>query len=132
MVIQQYSDAETRTENSMRIEDKPAIEDHSCLASNSVLQADSNNLPRGDSSFEVLARVGDSNLNGIDNLAEDSHNLLVDEREDLSESRTSTPASSSESNQTSAQNGPLRYCMYVPVENCCVVNGCIVVVRFRI
>jgi len=87
MVIQQYSDPEARTDSGTNIEDKSLIKDCSADLSNIGLQANSY-LPRENSSFEVLARFGDSNLSHVANVIEESNGLLPEKVNDISPTAT--------------------------------------------
>ena len=89
-------------ESSTKNEDELPSENQNTQTSKSGLQ-DSNYLPRGDSSFEVLARVGDSTLNGINSSVRGSQSLLAEEKEEFSSSIISAPAPLLESNDSLTQ-----------------------------
>ena len=102
IVIQQYTDQEARMENSTKIEDELPIENQNTQTSKVGLQ-DSNYLPRGDSSFEVLAHVGDSTLNSVNISVGGSQSLLAEEKEEFSGSRISSPSPLLEANNIVTQ-----------------------------
>ena len=87
MVIQQYSDPEARTDSGTNIEDKSSIEDRSADLSQIGSQTNLY-LPRENSSFEVLARFGDSNLSRVANTSEESNGLLPEKMNDISHPAT--------------------------------------------